>query len=216
MFRKYFTRKSIGIPILFTIPSPRFFLLSILFIADNMPCEYKKTREFSRLTVLKSPSKRFLLFTFRVCSRYRCVWCSATGKEIDGRGRNDSRVLRLLLCENGAFEIFRRFFFLFFFPSFSFFLTNWIRCLFALFLNHSARPNLLKFIWSVERGVMEFLDRAECKFLFGNRFNLLNLKFIWNVGMMRFERSLRSFEVWNIELWLTIIVHLIDWTLLEA
>lgn len=110
MFRKYFTRRSIGIPILFTIPSPRFFLLSILFIADNMPCEYKKTREFSRLTVLKSPSKRFLLFTFRVCSRYRCVWCSATGKEIDGRGRNDSRVLRLLLCENGAFEIFRRFF----------------------------------------------------------------------------------------------------------
>lgn len=120
MFRKYFTRRSIGIPILFTIPSPRFFLLSILFIADNMPYEYKKTREFSRLTVLKSPSKRFLLFTFRVCSRYRCVWCSATGKEIDGRDRNDSRVLRLL-CENEAFEIFRRFFLFFFF---SFFFTS--------------------------------------------------------------------------------------------
>lgn len=130
MFRKYFTRRSIGIPILFTIPSPRFFLLSILFIADNMPYEYKKTREFSRLTVLKSPSKRFLLFTFRVCSRYWCVWCSATGKEIDGRDRNDSRVLRLL-CENEAFEIFRRFFLFFFF---SFFFTSWIRCLFGFSL----------------------------------------------------------------------------------
>lgn len=216
MFRKYFTRRSIGIPILFTIPSPRFFLLSILFITDNMPCEYKKTREFSRLTVLKSPSKRFLLFTFRVCSRYRCVWCSATGKEIDEKRSKWLACASTLTLREWGFRNFSTFFFLFFFPSFSFFLTSWIRCLFALFLNHSARPNLLKFIWSVERGVMEFLDRAECKFLFGNRFNLLNLKFIWNVGMMRFERSLRSFEVWNIELWLTIIVHLIDWTLLEA
>lgn len=136
MFRKYFTRRSIGIPILFTIPSPRFFLLSILFIADNMPCEYKKTREFSRLTVLKSPSKRFLLFTFRVCSRYRCVWCSATGKEIDGRGRNDSRVLRLLLCENGAFEIFRRFFFPFLFPFF-FFFPYQLNSMFICFISQS-------------------------------------------------------------------------------
>lgn len=97
-----------------------------------MPCEYKKTREFSRLTVLKSPSKRFLLFTFRVCSCCRCVWCSATGKEIDGRGRNHS--LRLL-CENGnfawGFRNFSKVFLFFFFP---FFPTNWTRCLFGFWL----------------------------------------------------------------------------------
>lgn len=110
MFRKYFTRRSIGIPILFTIPSPRFFLLSILFIADNMPCEYKKTREFSRLTVLKSPSKRFLLFTFRVCSRYRCVWCSATGKEIDEKRSKWLACASTLTLREWGFRNFSTFF----------------------------------------------------------------------------------------------------------
>lgn len=140
MFRKYFTRKSIGIPILFTIPSPRFFLLSILFIADNMPCEYKKTREFSRLTVLKSPSKRFLLFTFRVCSRYRCVWCSATGKEIDEKRSKWLACASTLTLREWGFRNFSTFFFPFLFPFF-FFFPYQLNSMFICFISQSFRSS---------------------------------------------------------------------------
>lgn len=146
MFRKYFTRKSIGIPILFTIPSPRFFLLSILFIADNMPCEYKKTREFSRLTVLKSPSKRFLLFTFRVCSRYRCVWCSATGKEIDEKRSKWLACASTLTLREWGFRNFSTFFFSF---SFSLLFLFSLPVEFDVYLLYFSIIPLVRICWSL-------------------------------------------------------------------
>lgn len=101
---------------------------------------------------------------------------------------------------HGAFEIFRKFSFS---SSFLFFPPIEL----DVYLVSDCRSfRSFQFEVCLKRGVVEFLDRVECRFLFGNRFDWLNLKFIWSVGMMRFEHTgLRSFE--GVKYWILVDNH---------